>query len=127
MKKIFAVLALTIMATQVFGAVIKSAIIDESKENILISVVYGGGCGSHDFSLQLGNCLEIFPVKCDAKLIEKTNDHCEAIISSTIVISLAQYSLDESYFQNGSLTITGDQDWQTGKLSQATVTLPSLK
>jgi hypothetical protein len=124
MKKMLMVGVLSLMATQSFGAEVKSAKLDASKKNILIDVTYGGGCGKHDFSLQVGACMETSPVKCSAQLVHKTDDACEAIIGETIVISLEKARLTDSYYKRASLTITGDKDWQTNMPSQVNVRLP---
>lgn len=124
MGKMFAIVLMSLMATQSFGATVRSAKLDASKKYILIDVIYGGGCGEHEFSLNLGLCLESSPVQCGAELVEKTNDACEAIVYNTVVIPLEQYKLNDSYFKEGSLTITGDKDWQTNEPSRATVRLP---
>lgn len=124
MKKNFLVSLLSLMATQSFGATVKSAKLDASEKNILIDVTYSGGCGKHDFSLKIGGCLESYPVRCSAQLVHKTDDACEAMISETIVISLEKAGLTDSYYESASLTITGDKDWQTNKASQANVRLP---
>lgn len=123
MKKLFSILILGTITTQSFGATVKLAKLDSSKKNILIDVVYSGGCGKHDFTLKLEGCAESFPVQCSAQLIEKTDDFCEALISSTVVISLEEYKLNDSYYERASLKITGDKD-ETGKSSSATVRLP---
>lgn len=107
-----------------FAAYVKSAKLDAQKKNILVDVSYGGGCGDHEFSLQVGECLETFPAQCSAKLIEKTNDNCEALISATVTISLEQYGLTDSYYQRASLTIMGDKNEQTNNPTSATVRLP---
>jgi hypothetical protein len=112
------------MASQSFSATVKSAKLDDAKKNILIDVMYGGGCGKHDFSLQVNSCMESYPVQCSAQLVHVTNDHCEALIHTTVVIPLAQYKLDTQYFKQGSLQILGDVDWQTNKASSAVVRLP---
>ncbi len=111
-------------APSAFAAQVKSAKLDAQKKNILIDVTYGGGCGEHEFSLKMEGCAESMPVQCHADLIEKTDDGCLALISATVTISLKEYGLTESYYRNGSLTIYGDKDWQTNKLSSATVRLP---
>ncbi len=115
---------ITLVATQTFAATVRGARIDASKKVILVDVTYGGGCGKHDFSLEVGGCMETNPVRCSAKLVHKTQDFCEALISNTVAISLSEYKLDDRYYSKGSLTITGDHDWQTKKPSSATVILP---
>lgn len=115
---------LSLLAVNAFGASIKSAGLDAENKNILINVTYGGGCGKHDFSLKLKGCAESAPVQCQADLIEQTDDHCEALLSRTVVISLENAGLTESYYKNGTLTIFGDLDWQTNQKTKATVKLP---
>lgn len=115
---------MSLTATQTFAAQIRSARLDASKKNILIDVTYGGGCGKHSFKLDLKGCAESYPVQCQAELVHQTKDMCEALIGNTVVISLADYGLNTSYYSKGSLTITGDQDWQNKKPSSATVFLP---
>ncbi|NJM09747.1 MAG: hypothetical protein HC883_02295 [Bdellovibrionaceae bacterium] len=124
MKKAFVLVFVSFLASQSFGATVKSAKLDASKKNILIDVVYGGGCGKHDFSLEVGLCFESSPVSCTAELIHKTDDTCEALIGDTIVISLKKAGLTGSYYEGASLTITGDLDWETNKPSKVTVKLP---
>jgi hypothetical protein len=124
MKGLILTSLVTLFAAQAHSAMIRSAKLDSSKRNLVIDVTYGGGCGKHDFTLQVGGCLESYPVRCTAELIEKTNDMCEALVSTTVVINLAEEKLNDHYYKGGSLTILGDQDWQTKKRSQATVVLP---
>lgn len=123
--KVFALLAIGLVFNAT-AAEVKSAKLDSSKKNILVDVVYGGGCKEHVFSLELGACLESYPVQCTAKLVEKTiggPDFCEALISETVVISRKKYGLDGSYFEKAKITITGDRGF-TGEPSSATVRLP---
>jgi len=110
------------MASQ--AAVVKAAKMDDAKANILIEVTYAGGCGRHDFSLQVGGCLESLPVQCTVELIHKTDDMCEAFVRETIAISLAESGLTDRYFERAFLTIVGDKAWNTDKRSSANVRLP---
>lgn len=112
------------MASQSFAAEVVQARLDNKKENILIDVSYGGGCGKHDFSLKLEGCMESYPVQCMAKLVHVSQDNCEAMIFETIAIPLSAYGLLGNYYKKGSLTIQGDISWKTQKASQATVILP---
>ncbi len=124
MKFITLMLALSSLSS--FAATVHKAKLDAKKENILVDVSYGGGCKKHTFTLNVGACMETYPVRCTAALVEKTVgglDMCEAIISETVKINLAKYRLDESYYAGGSLTITGDMN-MNGKPSSATVVLP---
>jgi hypothetical protein len=123
--KVIALLAFA-FAFNATAAEVKSAKLDSSKNNILVDVVYGGGCKKHVFTLELGACLETYPVQCSAKLVEKTvggPDFCEALISETVVISRKKYGLDDSYFKGASIKITGDRGF-TGEPSEAVVRLP---
>ena len=115
MKSVLSLFFVTLLASETFAATIRAARIDDSGRNILIDVTYGGGCGKHDFSLKLHACLESYPVQCSADLIEKTNDVCEALVSSQVSINLHQYGLDDRYFSRGTLKITGDQDLKLKK------------
>lgn len=119
-------LALLVSSFSAVAAEVKSAKLDASKKNILVDVSYGGGCKKHTFSLQLGSCMESYPVQCSAKLVESIEggfDGCEALKYETVVFNLKQYGLTDSYFSKGSLTISGDKNF-SGKVSSATVRLP---
>ncbi len=123
--KVFTLLAIGLVFNAT-AAEVKSAKLDSSKKNILVDVVYGGGCKKHVFALEVGACLESMPVQCTAKLVETTiggPDFCEALISETVVLPLKKYGLNDSYYAGGKLTITGDRGF-TGEPSQATVRLP---
>ena len=124
MKVLILSALVTLFSVQSFGAVIRSAKLDASKKNILIDVTYGGGCGKHDFTLEVHGCAETFPVQCQADLVEKTNDMCEALVGTTVVLSIAEAKVNTRYYEGGNLTILGDQNWQTKKRSSATVILP---
>jgi hypothetical protein len=121
MKKISILLIAlcSILSTQ--AAQVKSAKIVGDK--LLVDVTHGGGCGEHHYDLKLGLCYETNPVQCEAELIHETNDPCEAFVYKTVEFSLENKGLTDSYFRNGSLTIYGDKDWQTGEKSNATVIL----
>ena len=122
----FIALVLALSSFSAFAATVNSAKLDANKENIVVNVTYGGGCETHTFTLNVGGCFETYPVRCSAELVETiTNgmDICEALINKDVVINLAKYCLDDSYFSRGSLTITGDKT-MTGKPSSATVRLP---
>lgn len=93
-----------------FAAAVKKASIDERGENIILDVQYAGGCGSHEFSLQINRCLESFPVQCEALLIEDTKDSCKALISTTVAINLKTEGLDGAYYEQAYLTIKGDKN-----------------
>lgn len=102
-----------------YAAQIVSAELDSSGKNILIDVVHGGGCGEHDYSLKLNGCAESMPVQCQADLVHKTDDFCEALLHRTAVINLEAAGIKGEYYSGGSLTINGSNG------SKATVILPS--
>jgi len=92
-----------------------------AKEGVLeVDVSFGGGCLEHTFELQVGGCLESFPVQCTLKVVDTTEgfDACEAFLFKTLKFSLKEYGLTDSYYSGASLTIKG-----AGKTS-AGVTLP---
>lgn len=102
------------------AAEIVSAELDGAEKNILIGVRHGGGCGEHDYSLKLKGCAESMPVQCQAELVHKTNDFCEALLHRTAVINLEAAGIKGEYYSGGSLTIKGSNG------SKATITLPEF-
>ena len=112
------------IASQSYAATIRGARLDSSKRNVLVDVTYGGGCGKHEFSLDVNFCTQTHPVSCEAELVHQTEDACEALISKTVIINLKQYKLNSPYYSKGLLTIKGDLNWQQKKPSEATVLLP---
>lgn len=122
MNKLLVAILGILVSNQSYGAVIESAKIDAAQENILIDVFYSGGCAKHLFSLKLNPCMESSPVQCTAELVHNNIDDCEAVIGSTVVISLKEYGLDNPYYKGGTLKITGDK-WNNN-ISSATVKLP---
>jgi hypothetical protein len=91
--------------------------LDSTAENLIVTVVHGGGCGEHNYKLVLSGCAETMPVQCKATIQHSTQDFCEAIITREAKFNLKQYGLTTSYYKNAKLTITGDDK------SSATVTL----
>jgi hypothetical protein len=121
LKSFLAATALiTLTQTTAFAIEVEEARLDGSGKNILVDVVHGGGCGQHEYSLEIQGCLESMPVQCTAKLIHKTDDMCEAMLYRTATINLADSGLNEQYFSNASLVITGSR-------SKVQVTLPDFK
>lgn len=91
--------ALEILKAQVVGAGEEAA--------LEMQVVYGGGCKTHQFELQMDLCMESFPVQCRARLVDlTTDDFCEAMISKTVTFSLRELGLLDSYYQRASLEIS---------------------
>ncbi len=120
MLKFAILLATSLSASAAFSAEISSGRYNAETQSIELDVVYGGGCGKHDFDLEVDGCRESFPVSCDAKLIETSQDFCEALISTTIQLPLQKEGLNDGYYSNGSITITGDNN------SEVTIILPAL-
>ena len=122
MKRFILTALVTLAATQSFGAVVKSARLDASKRNILVDVTYGG-CGKHEFTLEVGACGDR-PAYCLADLVEKTTDMCEKLIVETVVLNIEEAELSNRFFSGATIEIQGDQDWRTKKRSSAKVVLP---
>jgi len=124
MKTLIPIALSILFATPAFATeVVRSAKLDASKKNLLIDVVYGGGCREHVFELNVGDCVETVPVQCSAQLVDLTTDYCESLIFTTVVISLEEAGLTDEYYRRAKLTIQGDKD-RSGKPSQAVVWLP---
>jgi hypothetical protein len=107
--KLLSIAALVLaFATTAQAASVKSARYVDRTDSI---VFYGGGCKEHTFKLEVGACLETFPVQCGAKLVDLTNDDfCEALITKKISISLKKAGLRDSYFSGASIGISGDDN-----------------
>lgn len=96
----------------VFGAEaaqILSAQLDSDQRNLLVDVVYSGGCKRHLFKLRMHDeCLETYPVQCSADLIEEIEggeDSCQSIIRHQAVFGLKRHKLHDEYFRGAKLTI----------------------
>ncbi len=118
--KFVVVIMMSCFAIAAQAAVINSA--EVKNGNLEISVSYGGGCEEHAFKLEVGSCLESYPVQCrEAKLIHTMPngfDACEAYITETVIISLEEAGLSDSYYTRASLIINGSND------SKVAVSLP---
>lgn len=109
------------IASSTYGANITDARVSLDNKTLEIDVNYGGGCKEHEFELDINECLESSPVQCTAELLHNTNgDLCEAIIGKTLIFSFEELGLNNSYYSNGTLTITGNQK------SSVTVTMPEF-
>jgi hypothetical protein len=102
---------------------VKSVRLDAAGENLIVDVFHGGGCAKHKYELQIGACMERFPVSCSATVVDKGDpDPCEAMIYATAVFPLAKYKLNESYYSRADLNFeTYDS---SGKKKTISVTLP---
>lgn len=121
------VIAMVMFSLSAFAGMVKSAQLDDSQENILVDVVYVGGCQEHKFTFKLNpTCLESMPVQCSGVMIESIQggfDPCEALITKTVKVNLQKHNLTDSYFAGASLIISGDVGFD-GQPTQAHVTLP---
>ena len=109
MKFSVILVALLSLPNSVDAAEVINARLNLATQAIDVDVRYGGGCKDHKFSLQFGACLESYPVRCEAKLVDSTkDDFCEALISTTASFSLKEYGLTDSYYQGATITISGD-------------------
>jgi hypothetical protein len=98
----------------------QKATLDGSKQNLEFLVGYSGGCAKHVFTLEVGSCLETYPVQCSAQLIHRSNDQCEAYLSDKVIINLSDAGLTDSYYKGASLTIFAND----GKQFVGSVVLP---
>ncbi len=127
MKKLIVIAVLCLTVSQSFAAIVRSAKLDKTLRNILIDIEYSGGCKEHKFKLVPGPCFETYPLQCNAKLVDETqDDFCEAFIFQTISIPLTQINIDlnDEYYSGAHLYITGDKDYKTKKDSEAFIILP---
>jgi hypothetical protein len=125
MKILIAVLII-LSSLHAWSAQVISANIDESGENLVVEVRYGGGCVDHYFDLDMFMCYEFEPIQCMAMLVEKIPggvDTCAALITEKVTFNLQHYRLTDEYFRGASFTIYGDE-LADGIESSATVILP---
>ncbi|MBT4791076.1 MAG: hypothetical protein HON90_05855 [Halobacteriovoraceae bacterium] len=105
-----------------------SASVDAVKKTITVRVSYGGGCEDHKFSLEIGRCLESYPVQCTAKVYDKTTDRCEALIRRNVSFSFEELGLNNDYFDGASINIIGakkyDVETQKVVVTSANISLP---
>lgn len=124
MKKVLAIIVLSLSTANGFAAEILDAKIITKKDGslaIAAEVSYGGGCEEHSFTLKVGTCYESMPVQCESTLIDSgAHDACEAMISETIELPLKENGLLDSYFSEASITIQGDNS------TSVEVKLPTL-
>lgn len=125
MKMMTLTLGLALFSTPTFAAQVTAAKLDASQKNIIVSVVYGGGCHEHKFKLNVGGCAESFPVQCSASIEDVTAeaDPCEALVGKDVTFNIAELGLNDGYHSGGSLRIVGDKDFK-GRVTEATVRLP---
>jgi hypothetical protein len=119
--KALVIMSLLVSSGLAHAAEIKGGRYNPSTKSIELDVGYGGGCGEHNFSLEVGGCLESFPVSCTVELVHSSDDPCEAYLMETVSISLASAGLDDSYYSGASLEIKGGND------SKVDITLPRFR
>ena len=96
------------LANGASAAVVNTASVDAARGLLLVNVTYGGGCAEHKFKLEVGVCLESFPVRCGVTVADLTkNDFCEALVTQDLEFSLSEYGLTDSYYEGASLAISG--------------------
>ena len=93
----------------------------ENGEIVLKTGVSGGCDGIHKYSLKISTCRETFPVQCDAVLIHKTDDECEAFVEVEARVTLEEAGLTDPYYNGASINIEG------GFGSEATIKLPLVQ
>jgi hypothetical protein len=112
------VLGSMLSAFSVQAVEVVSAKLDAAKENIIVTVRHGGGCGDHKYTLVMGSCQETFPVQCSASIKHMTSDMCEAYLTKEATFSLSKNGLKDKYYDGANLRIVGDNN------SSAALTLP---
>lgn len=92
------------------GTFIESGSFDPKKNGIELNIIYGGGCKEHSYKLEIGSCLESYPVQCrEVQLVDSVqDDYCRAMLRKTIFLSLEENGLSDSYFNGAFLTINSD-------------------
>jgi hypothetical protein len=89
-------LTLIFLTQSALAAQVLHAQYDRDSHSAVIDVVYGGGCGDHQFDLKIVPlCLESYPSQANAQLIHHSNDPCEALIQKRIHLDLSQYQCGE--------------------------------
>lgn len=99
MKTIIATL-LTIFTIQASAAQILSGTYDPSADNIVLDVVYQGGCKEHVFQVRIEMCNRATPASCVAQLVDQTEDDvCRGFVQKTIRIPaegvVGSYDIDQ--------------------------------
>lgn len=89
---------------------VQKVALDGAKQNLEFLVGYSGGCAIHQFKLEVGSCLETYPVQCSARLIHRSNDDCEAYLSEQVSINLKEAGLTDSYYKGASFTIYANDE-----------------
>jgi hypothetical protein len=89
------------------GVQVESGVFDATTNEIVLQVRVGGGCGEHKYALEVGACLESYPVQCSITLKHTTNDRCRAFLFEEVRIKLSDAGLDDSYYNGASLSIEG--------------------
>lgn len=102
---------------------VTSAKLDSSGENLIVDVSYGGGCKEHEFKLEVGMCLESYPVRCGVTVVDlQKGDFCEAYIHETVTFNLAAAGIKGSYFSGATLTFANSENVSVRLPSDMTIT-----
>ena len=91
---------LTLLSINAFAAEITGGMYDKSSDDIVLNVVYQGGCKDHNFEIKIEMCNRAVPATCTAKLVDRTEDDvCRGFVQKTVRISaekaLGSMSIDE--------------------------------
>lgn len=103
MKTLIATL-LTVCSLQASAAQILGGSYDSTTDNIVLDVVYQGGCKEHVFKVRVEMCNRVVPASCQAQLVDHTEDDvCRGIVHKTIQIPadgvVGSYAIDKMWIQ----------------------------
>lgn len=81
---------ITVVGLNVNAAEIQSGHYEKESDNIVLNVVYQGGCKEHVFKIKLNQCNRAMPATCKATLVDNTEDDvCRGFVQKTVVIPAA--------------------------------------
>jgi hypothetical protein len=75
---------ITLTSVQAFSAEVVSGGYDYRSDNIVVEVVYQGGCKDHNLQLRLNMCNRSLPMSCVVDLVDNTEDDvCRGVLQKT--------------------------------------------
>ena len=77
---------------------------------IVLDLQHSGGCGQHNYSIEINSCQESYPVKCKAIVWDDTNDLCEAFLTREYRFELSEYNLNTDYYKGATIMFGGGNE-----------------